>query len=69
MSFGNNSRIVILPGLQEEKEGYIKSCFSRHVYPPALGSKEPKEQRTDGKPSDGQGLVLQCKFSKNQDRP
>lgn len=37
LSFGDNSRIVILPGLQEEQEGYVKSYFVRHLYPPALG--------------------------------
>lgn len=37
LSFGDNSRIVILPGLQEENEGYVKSYFARHLYLSALG--------------------------------
>lgn len=37
LSFGDKSRTVILPGHQEEGEGYVKSDFARHLYPPALG--------------------------------
>lgn len=64
LSFGDNSRIVILPGLQEENEGYVKSCFARHLYLPALGRVQRNlwatttTTKTDGKHSDGQGLVL-----------
>lgn len=37
LSCGDNSRIVILPGLQEENESYVKSYFARHLYLQPLG--------------------------------
>lgn len=72
LSFGDNSRIVILPGLQEENEGYVKSYFARHLYLPALGriqrSLWNKKNRWEAQWWPGPGATMQGLW-KNQGGP